>query len=61
MIDAYVAGYVVPAAITEGEDAESWPAFLFTEVDGIRVRRYCAAWRACLNPAAGAVPARFRR
>ena len=36
-IDAYVAGYVVPAA-AEGEDDEAGPAFLFTEVDGIRVR-----------------------
>jgi pyruvate dehydrogenase E2 component (dihydrolipoamide acetyltransferase) len=36
-LDAYVAGYVVPAA-AEGEDDEAVPAFLFAEVDGIRVR-----------------------
>jgi len=36
-LDAYVAGYVVPAA-AEGADDEAGPAFLFTEVDGIRVR-----------------------
>ena len=36
-LDAYVAGYVVPA-VAEGEDDEAGPAFLFIEVDGIRVR-----------------------
>ena len=36
-IDAYVAAYVVPAA-AEGEDDEAGPVFMFTEVDGIRVR-----------------------
>jgi pyruvate dehydrogenase E2 component (dihydrolipoamide acetyltransferase) len=36
-IAAYVAAYVVPAA-AEGEDDEAGPAFMFTEVDGIRVR-----------------------
>jgi pyruvate dehydrogenase E2 component (dihydrolipoamide acetyltransferase) len=36
-VDAFVAAYVVPAA-AEGEDDEAGPAFLFTEVDGIRVR-----------------------
>ena len=36
-LDAYVADYVVPAA-AEGEDDEAGPAFVFTEVDGIRVR-----------------------
>jgi pyruvate dehydrogenase E2 component (dihydrolipoamide acetyltransferase) len=35
-IDAYVAGYVVPAA-AEGE-ADEQPAFAFADVDGIRVR-----------------------
>jgi pyruvate dehydrogenase E2 component (dihydrolipoamide acetyltransferase) len=35
-IDAYVASYVVPAA-AEGED-EAGQIFVFTEVDGIRVR-----------------------
>jgi pyruvate dehydrogenase E2 component (dihydrolipoamide acetyltransferase) len=35
-IDAFIAGYVVPAA-AEGED-EGEEAFVFTEVDGIRVR-----------------------
>jgi pyruvate dehydrogenase E2 component (dihydrolipoamide acetyltransferase) len=36
-LDAYVAGYVVPAA-AEGDEDEAGPAFLFIEVDGIRVR-----------------------
>ncbi len=36
-LDAFVAGYVVPAA-AEGEDGEAGPDFLFAEVDGIRVR-----------------------
>ena len=36
-IDAFVATYVVPAA-GEGDEAEAGPAYLFTEVDGIRVR-----------------------
>jgi pyruvate dehydrogenase E2 component (dihydrolipoamide acetyltransferase) len=36
-IDAFVAAYVVPAA-AEGDDEGAGPAFLFTEVDGIRVR-----------------------
>lgn len=36
-LDAFVAAYVVPAA-AEGDDDEAGPAFLFTEVDGIRVR-----------------------
>jgi pyruvate dehydrogenase E2 component (dihydrolipoamide acetyltransferase) len=36
-LDAYVAGYVVPAA-AEGDGDEAGPAFLFIEVDGIRVR-----------------------
>jgi len=35
-VDAFIAGYVVPAA-TEGED-EGEEAFVFTEVEGIRVR-----------------------
>jgi pyruvate dehydrogenase E2 component (dihydrolipoamide acetyltransferase) len=35
-IDAFIAGYVVPAA-AEGED-EGEEAFVFTEVEGIRVR-----------------------
>ena len=36
-IDAYVAAYVVPAA-SEGDEAEAGPAYLWAEVDGIRVR-----------------------
>lgn len=36
-LDAYVAAYVVPAA-AEGEDDEGGPAFVFCDVDGIRVR-----------------------
>jgi len=36
-LDAYIAAYVVPAA-AEGEDDEAGPAYLLTEVDGIRVR-----------------------
>jgi pyruvate dehydrogenase E2 component (dihydrolipoamide acetyltransferase) len=36
-IDAYVAAYVVPAA-SEGDEGEAGPAYLWTEVDGIRVR-----------------------
>jgi pyruvate dehydrogenase E2 component (dihydrolipoamide acetyltransferase) len=35
-IDAYIAGYVVPEAGAEEEDAA--PAYLFAEVEGIRVR-----------------------
>ena len=36
-LDAFVAAYVVPAA-ADGEGEDAGPAFLFTEVDGIRVR-----------------------
>jgi pyruvate dehydrogenase E2 component (dihydrolipoamide acetyltransferase) len=36
-IDAYVAAYVTPSA-GEDEDADAAPAYLYTEVDGIRVR-----------------------
>lgn len=36
-LDAYIAAYVVPAP-TEGDDATAEAGFLFTEVDGIRVR-----------------------
>ncbi len=36
-IDAFIASYVVPAAGEDGE-AEAGPAYLFTEIDGIRVR-----------------------
>lgn len=36
-LDAFVTAYVVPAA-AEGEDDEAGPAFVFTEVDGIRIR-----------------------
>jgi len=36
-IDTYVAAYVVPAA-AEGDEAEAGPAYLWAEVDGIRVR-----------------------
>jgi pyruvate dehydrogenase E2 component (dihydrolipoamide acetyltransferase) len=36
-IDAYVAAYVVPASI-EGDEAEAGPAYLWAEVEGIRVR-----------------------
>ncbi|MDH5540881.1 MAG: acetoin dehydrogenase dihydrolipoyllysine-residue acetyltransferase subunit [Rhizobacter sp.] len=36
-IDAFIAGYVVPAA-GEGDEAEAGPAYQFTEVDGIRMR-----------------------
>ncbi|WP_157269347.1 acetoin dehydrogenase dihydrolipoyllysine-residue acetyltransferase subunit [Azohydromonas aeria] len=36
-IDAYVAAYVTPSA-GEDEDADAAPAYLFTEVDGLRVR-----------------------
>jgi len=36
-IDAYIAAYVVPAA-AEGAEAEAGPAYLWAEVDGIRVR-----------------------
>ena len=36
-IDAYVAAYVVPAA-GEGDEVEAGPAYLWADVDGIRVR-----------------------
>jgi pyruvate dehydrogenase E2 component (dihydrolipoamide acetyltransferase) len=36
-IDAFVAAYVVPAA-DQGEEAEAGPAYLFAQVEGIRVR-----------------------
>ena len=36
-VDAYVAAYVVPAA-AEGDEADAGPAYLWAEVDGIRVR-----------------------
>ena len=36
-LDAFVAAYVVPAA-AEGDEDEGGPAYLFTEVDGLRVR-----------------------
>ena len=36
-IDAFVAAYVVPAA-AEGDEDEAGPAYLYAEVDGIRVR-----------------------
>jgi pyruvate dehydrogenase E2 component (dihydrolipoamide acetyltransferase) len=36
-IDAYVAAYVVPAA-SEGDEAQAGPAYLWAEVDDIRVR-----------------------
>lgn len=35
-IDAYVAAYVTPAA--DDGDADAGPAYLYTEVDGIRIR-----------------------
>jgi pyruvate dehydrogenase E2 component (dihydrolipoamide acetyltransferase) len=35
-IDAYIAGFVVPAASTEDEEAA--PAYSFVEVDGLRLR-----------------------
>jgi pyruvate dehydrogenase E2 component (dihydrolipoamide acetyltransferase) len=35
-IDAYIASYVTPVADDDGEDAG--PAYLYTEVDGIRIR-----------------------